>query len=120
MPHQIVWFEIPVLDLDRAITFYTHIIGAYIEKQEHPGFTIGVFPHRPGYITGCLQKSESDKPSDHGPLLYLNVSGRLDAAIEAARKNGGKVLIEKQQVGVWGYRAVILDSEGNRVALHST
>jgi hypothetical protein len=52
-------------------------------------------------------------------LIYLNCDGRLDAAIAAVEANGGKVLKPKHPIGPYGFRAVILDSEGNRLALHS-
>jgi predicted enzyme related to lactoylglutathione lyase len=48
------------------------------------------------------------------------VEGRLDDAVKAVRGNGGKVLQKKQQIGPHGFRAVIVDSEGNRIALHSS
>jgi predicted enzyme related to lactoylglutathione lyase len=44
----------------------------------------------------------------------------LDKAVEAARANGGKVLRARQKIGEHGFRAVVIDSEGNRIALHST
>jgi len=50
----------------------------------------------------------------------LNCKGRLDAAITDVEKNGGKILKSKHQIGPHGFRAVVLDSEGNRIALHST
>ena len=57
--------------------------------------------------------------STGGPLLYLNANGRLDQAVAAAAANGGKVVEPKHQIGPHGYRAIVLDSEGNRIALHS-
>jgi predicted enzyme related to lactoylglutathione lyase len=52
-------------------------------------------------------------------MVYLNCNGRLDEAIAAAAVNGGTVTQPKHQIGPFGFRAIILDSEGNRVALHS-
>ena len=52
-------------------------------------------------------------------LLYFNCEGRLDEAIAVVEPNGGKVLEQKHQIGPYGFRAVVLDSEGNRIALHS-
>ena len=119
MPNQVVWFDIPVLDLDRAIRFYSAILGAPVKKEEFPGTAIGVLPHEKDDVGGCLTKSKEDKPSDHGPLLYINAQGRLDQAVAAVEANGGKVLKPKHSIGPYGFRALILDSEGNRVALHS-
>lgn len=59
------------------------------------------------------------KPSQDGPLVYLNAEGRLDQAIDAVRQQKGTILKDKEQIGPYGHRAVILDSEGNAVALYS-
>ena len=58
-------------------------------------------------------------PSHHGAMVYLSVEGRMDAALGAATKVGGKVLQPKHSIAPHGFRAIIEDSEGNRVALHS-
>ena len=57
--------------------------------------------------------------SAHGPLLYLSCQGRLDEAIAAVAPHGGKVLQARHPIGPYGFRAVVLDSEVNRIALHS-
>jgi predicted enzyme related to lactoylglutathione lyase len=119
MADQVVWVDIPVVDLDRAIRFYSAILGGAVTKQEYPGMTIGLLPGSDPDVTGCLFTSDQDKPSDHGPLIYLNAEGRLDEAIAAVEPFGGKVLKPKHPIVPYGYRAVVLDSEGNRVALHS-
>jgi predicted enzyme related to lactoylglutathione lyase len=119
MANQIVWVDIPVLKLDRAIRFYSAVMGREVQKVEYPGMTIGSFSHGDGEAAGCLYVSETVKPSVDGPLVYLNVHGRIDEAVEAVVPSGGKVLQAKESIGPFGFRAVILDSEGNRIALHS-
>ena len=119
MANQVVWVDIPVKDLDRAIRFYSAVLGAPVKREEFPGMTIGILPHQDGEVGGCLFKNEGDEPSSKGPLLYLNANGRLDQAIAAVEANGGKVLQPKHPIGPYGHRAIVLDSEGNRVALHS-
>jgi predicted enzyme related to lactoylglutathione lyase len=119
MANQCVWFDIPVLDLDRAVRFYSAVLGASVKKEDFPGMAIAVLPHEGNDVAGCLVKADEDKPSDHGPLLYLNAQGRLDQAIAAVGANGGKILKPKHSIGPYGFRAIVLDSEGNRVALHS-
>jgi uncharacterized protein len=116
--NQIVWVDIPVKDLDRAIKFYSAVLGAQVHKEEIPGAPIGVLPHSEGDVGGCLVPHTASA-STGGPLLYLNANGRLDQAISAAADNGGRVLEPKHQIGPHGYRAIVLDSEGNRIALHS-
>jgi predicted enzyme related to lactoylglutathione lyase len=119
MPNHIVWVDIPVVKLDRAIRFYTAVLGAEVEKVEYPGMSIGSFPHKDGEAAGCLYVSETVKPSVDGPLVYLNVHGRIDEAVEAAKTSGGKVVQAKESIGPFGFRTVIIDTEGNRIALHS-
>jgi predicted enzyme related to lactoylglutathione lyase len=119
MANQIVWCDIPVLDLDRAIKFYSAVLGAEVKKQELSGTSLGILPHKEGEVGACLSISDGDKPSDKGIMIYLNANGRLDDAIAAVIPNGGKLLQPKHPIGPFGLRAVVLDSEGNRVALHS-
>jgi predicted enzyme related to lactoylglutathione lyase len=119
MANQIVWCDIPVLDLDRAVKFYSAVLGQDVKKQDFPGTTIGVFPHNDGEVGGCLFTSPDEKPSDKGLMIYLNANGRLDDALVKVGANGGKVIQSKHQIGPFGFRAIVLDSEGNRVALHS-
>jgi predicted enzyme related to lactoylglutathione lyase len=118
------WTDIPVANLDRAIKFYSAVLGQEVSKMSE-GFEYGLLPHKEQNASGCLCLSgdsigSKNQPSQTGPLIYLSVEGRLDDAVKATRANGGKVLEEKQQIGPHGMRAVIIDSEGNRIALHST
>ena len=119
MGHKFLWIDIPVLDLDRAIRFYSAVLGEPVKKDILPSSAIGVLPHADGEVSGCLFKNPNEKPSGHGPLIYLNCSGRLEAAIQAAKDGGGKVLQGLHSIGPYGSRAIIEDSEGNRLALHS-
>jgi predicted enzyme related to lactoylglutathione lyase len=117
---QVVWFDVPVKDLDRAIRFYSAVLGCRIEKEEAaPGMFLGVLPHEGEAIGGCLVIPRDNSPSDHGVLVYLNCDGRLNEAVEAVGAHGGIVLEAVHSIGPYGSRAVVKDSEGNRVALHS-
>ncbi len=119
MANQIVWVDIPVADLNRAMRFYSAVLGNEVKRQEYGEFAIGLLPSAETEVSGCLFTSATDKPGDQGPLIYLNANGRLDQAEAAVAPNGGKVLKPKHQIGPHGWRTVILDSEGNRIALHS-
>ena len=119
------WTDIPVTNLDRAIKFYSAVLGSDVRKLSDGKAEYGLLPHREGNASGCLcVRSDSggvdNRPSANGPLIYLLVEGRLDEAVEAARENGGKILRARQQIGEHGFRAVIIDSEGNRIALHTS
>jgi uncharacterized protein len=119
MANQVVWVDIPVVDLDRAVRFYSAVLGSEVKKQEYPGMTIGLLPGAEKEVSGCLFTKDDEKPSATGLLIYLNAQGRLDQAVAAVEANGGKVILPKQPIGPHGFRAVVLDSEGNRIALHS-
>ena len=120
MSNGIVWVDIPVKDLDRAITFYSAVIGAEVTKAGGPGFVFGLLPHSDTDVGGCLYLPDNDNtPSQTGPLIYLNAEGRLSQSVAAALANGGQVLQPIHQIGPHGWRAIVLDSEGNRIALHA-
>ncbi len=122
MANQIVWFDVPVKDLDRAVRFYSEVLGAPVHPQDMQGMKFAVFPHGENEVSGCLTpgtENNAAKPSENGPLLYFNCQGRLDAAVAAVVPQGGKILQPKHPIGPYGFRAIILDSEGNRIALHS-
>ena len=119
MSNKLVWVDIPVIKLDRAIRFYSAVLGTQVETVDYPGMaTIGSFPHKDGEVAGSLYVSETHKPSLDGPLIYLNAHGRLDEAIEAAEASGGTILEPMESMGPFGSRAIIIDTEGNRIALH--
>jgi uncharacterized protein len=119
------WTDIPVTNLDRAIKFYSAVLGKQVKRLAEGGMPYGLLPHEEQNASGCLcVRSDSggvdNTPSANGPLIYLLVEGRLDEAVEAARANGGKILRARQKIGEHGFRAVIIDSEGNRIALHTS
>jgi len=116
----IVWTDIPVLNLKRAVKFYSAVLGEKVKLRKIPGFEFGLLPYTKDSVSGCLVKMRGYKPSKTGAVIYFNVDGRHDKAEKVVAKNGGKVLQKKHQIGPHGNRSVILDSEGNRVALHSS
>jgi uncharacterized protein len=119
------WTDIPVTNLDRAVKFYSAVLGKEVRKLSEGGMEYGLLPHDEQNASGCLcirgdSGGVDNTPSANGPLIYLSVEGRLEEAVEAARANGGKVLRARQQIGEHGFRAVVIDSEGNRIALHTS
>jgi predicted enzyme related to lactoylglutathione lyase len=114
-----VWFDIPVADLDRAAAFYGGVLGIKVEKSQFDNFSFCVLQHDDGN-GGCLIPNASEVASNAGVLLYMNVDGRMREAVARVPALGGKVVEPAHAIGPHGYRAVVLDSEGNRIALHST
>ncbi len=115
MANRVIWFDVPVANLSRAMEFYSNVLDISVEEAHG----VGVLEHSGNDVAGCLYESDDDKPSDSGLLLYFNVSGRLDEATKATEQYGGKILKAKEDIGQHGFRTIVLDSEGNRIALHS-
>jgi len=113
-----VWFDIFVVDLKRATAFYSAVLGVGVEEAAFDGFSFSVIEHDQGN-GGCLVPDPKQVSSDKGVLLYLNVSGRIRDAVQKVQSLGGKILEDVHPIGPHGFRALVLDSEGNRIALHS-
>jgi len=115
----VVWMDIPVTDLKRATAFYAKLLDAKLASEKMGDTEFAVLPHAGESVSGCLTVSGDNKPSRNGPLIYLNVNGRLDEAVRIAGDSGGEILEPSHPIGPYGFRAIIVDSEGNRIALHS-
>lgn len=115
------WFEIPATDLDRAIAFYQQLLGT-VRKGTFFGAELGLFEAdvKNGGIGGSIVVRQDMQPSTQGSVIFLNTNGRLDEALAAVESAGGKILVPKMSLGDFGWSAIILDSEGNRVGLHQT
>ena len=131
---QIIWFEIPVEDLDRAITFYTNVLVIKIEKNKFLNQEYGVFNRDINTIKGALVKKENHQAGT-GIVLFFYVID-LSESLKNVEQYGGKVLIEKtllkQQTEDGflaikqnliddniGYYAEFIDCEGNKICLYS-
>jgi uncharacterized protein len=113
-----VWVDIPVADLDRSAAFYHAVLGVEILPQQFGDMRFCVIAHQEGN-GGCLVIKPQEISSTGGLLVYLNVDGRIRDATAQVVPHGGKVLEPVQSIGPHGFRAVVLDSEGNRIGLHS-
>ena len=113
-------FEIPATDISRAIRFYEGILDVKIEKMEFPGMQMGILPYEEQMVTGVIMKGEGYEPSANGITIYLNAGEDLQLVLDKVEKNGGKVIIPKTaHADESGYFALFLDSEGNKMGLHS-
>lgn len=112
------WFEIPVLDMERAQKFYETVFDTTIEVNDMGGFKMGIFPHKK---VGCaLCQHEAYVPAGKGVLVYMNANPDLSSALNQIEAAGGQVLKPKTQISPeHGFMALFHDTEGNMLALHS-
>ena len=124
MIHQsaISWFEIPANDLNRAQRFYEMILDVKLTPVDLDNFQMRMFPTQDAMgVGGALCHSNSHKPSEtDGPLIYLNANPDVQQVLDRVETAGGRILVPKTQISPeYGYMAVIIDTEGNRIAFHS-
>ncbi len=120
MNNAINWFEIPSVDFDRAVQFYSTVLGAPLQKEVFNGVPNGVFPYDNDLVGGAVVFSPDYEPSQKGVLIYINARGDLDGAVGRIEAAGGKVVMPKTFIGDPGYIAIVIDTEGNKVALHQS
>jgi uncharacterized protein len=116
----VVYFEIPVTDINRAINFYKAVFHFDFDKEiiDHNEMALFPFTEENSGISGALAKGEIYKPTKDGVVIYFKTMN-IDETIELAIKNGGQVLYPKTDNG-FGFVAEFEDSEGNRIALHQS
>ena len=115
----ISWFEIPAYNHYRSVAFYNYIFGLNLTTVELNGFAMGFFPAEGG-IGGAIVTGPGCTPSEVGPLIYLNGGYDLNTVLSKVNEAGGRVVMEKTFLSeAAGYFALFIDSEGNRLALHS-
>ena len=118
------WFEIPVIDMERAIKFYETVFDFEISRNTVDGLDMGWFPwvdKGVGSGGSLVLQPEQYKPSSDGVLVYFSAqSGDLKNELGRVEAAGGKVVMEKNLIAEeFGYMGVFVDTEGNRVAMHS-
>ena len=124
MQHAISWFEIGTIDLDRATAFYEAIFDVKLIPLDLPDIRMRMFPVEDmmNHIGGALVSSNGfHKPSaTDGPLIYLNGNPDVQTIVDKVEAAGGTIMVPKTLISdEYGFMAVILDTEGNRIGLHS-
>ena len=122
------WFEIYVADMDRAGAFYEAMLDVKLEDlpSADPAIQMKAFPMRaadecggelPG-ACGALARMEGCSPGGGGTLVYFSC---IDCAEDEARaaQAGGQIVKSKFAIGEYGHIALVLDTEGNMIGLHS-
>ncbi len=124
MKHAISWFEIPTTDLDRAQKFYETIFGITMIPMEMPNFKMRMFPldDPMNGVGGALCHTEGfyQSSATDGVLIYLNGNPDVQLVLDKVEAAGGKIVVPKTEISPeYGFMAVFIDTEGNRIALHS-
>jgi len=119
--HALGWFEIPVADFDRAKRFYSAIFDFDMPEMMMGPCRMGFLLHEQGRgVGGAIVAGEDYVPSQVGSLVYLAGGADLSAVLDRVPGAGGTVLVPKTPITPeYGYFATFLDTEGNRVGLHS-
>lgn len=115
----VVYFEIPAVDIDRAIKFYSNVFNFSFDKEVIDNNQMALFPFSDenSGISGALAKGEIYKPTKDGVVIYFRARD-IDKTLKLAIENGGQILYPKTSNGDLGFVAEFEDSEGNRIALH--
>ena len=119
MSNAINWFELPSNNFERAVKFYSEVLGENLQPVDHPEMKMAFFPTQDKGVGGCVVKSQNAKPSEDGTLVYLNGGDDLAQPLSRVEEAGGTVIMSKTAIGENGFMAVFKDTEGNRVAFHS-
>lgn len=124
MKNAISWFEVGATDLGRATKFYETIFNVKLSPLDLPNIKMRMFPidDMMSQVGGAVVDSGGfHKPSaTDGPLIYLNGNPDVQLVLDKVEAAGGKILVPKTEISPeYGYMAVIIDTEGNRIGLHS-
>jgi predicted enzyme related to lactoylglutathione lyase len=121
MTNSINWFEIPVTDFARAKTFYEALYGVAIMEMPHPQYKYGMLPAdmQNGGVGGGIVQGDGFEPTTKGTIVYLNGGDDLSIPLSKVEDAGGKIIMPKTAIGANGFMAQFIDTEGNRIALHS-
>ena len=119
-PNPVGWFEIYVDDMARAKAFYENVFQTTLEKLHSDSIEMWAFPMQPDLwgAAGSLVKMEGFSAGRNSTLVYFSCD---DCAVEQARaeKAGGQLQRGKFSIGQYGFIALVLDTEGNMIGLHS-
>jgi predicted enzyme related to lactoylglutathione lyase len=120
MKNAINWFEIPVKNYERAKKFYTSVLSGDIKDMHMDGAKYGFLPFdESDGVGGAIVKSDFAVPSVAGCVIYLNGGEDLQHSLSRVEESGGKIVMPKTSIGEEGFIAQFLDTEGNKLALHS-
>jgi predicted enzyme related to lactoylglutathione lyase len=118
--HLFNWIEIPVADMKRAVSFYGEILEIELHELTMGPIDYALFPSKDQHNCGALAKGDGYVPGAQGPIIYLNGGNDLQDVLDRVHDAGGQILVPKQFVtDDVGHIALIRDTEGNKIGLHS-
>jgi len=113
-----VWAEIPVVDLDRAITFYNTVFDIDLKKDEAGPTPMAIFPtSNTAGVAGHLYTGKP-APKGTGSTVHLASPDKLEDALDRVRAAGGEVVSDATSIPS-GRFAYCLDPDGNSVGVFS-
>ncbi|MBK8503507.1 MAG: VOC family protein [Saprospiraceae bacterium] len=113
-------FEIPTIEFSRAVNFYQSILDIEVTEMDMQGTQMGLFPSDGQMVSGVIIKGEGYKPSSDGVIIYLNGGDNLQLILDKVTTHGGEIIVPKTLIDEEnGHFAMFLDTEGNRMGLHS-
>lgn len=120
----ISWFEIPSQNLERASTFYEALFNVKLITMDLPNIQMRVFPVKDmmNHISGAIVHTNGfhNASASDGVLIYLNGNPDVQHILDRVEAAGGKIILPKTEISPeHGFMALILDTEGNRIGLHS-
>ncbi len=121
MKNALNWFEIPVKNYTRAKSFYETVLDVKIMDMPHPNYKYGMIPATmdKGAVGGGIVEGEGFEPSMNGSIIYLNCQPDLNVALSKVETAGGKIIFPKTSIGGNGFMAHVIDTEENKIGLHS-
>ena len=120
MNNPVGWFEIYVDDMARAKAFYEKVFLVELSRIEVPDIEMWSFPMQSEGTgaAGSLVRMPGFAAGGNSVLIYFMCD---DCAVQAARaaESGGRVHKGKMSIGQYGHIALVFDTEGNMIGLHS-
>lgn len=117
--NNVVWFEIPSSDFERAVAFYEKIFERPLQRGNFMDTALAIFAYEKPAVSGCVIKEEALRPGESGTVIYLNADGIFDEVVGRVAGAGGKVLAVVDLPPGMGRSARIIDTEGNTIGLHT-
>lgn len=120
MKNLITIVEVPTSDFPRAMKFYESVLDTKLEVVDMEGIKMAMFPTSGDGVAVQLINGADYRPSSDGTVVYLNGGDDLQTIADKIEANGGSLVVPKTAIGPeMGFYAIFIDTEGNKLGLHS-